>query len=284
MEIIERDLLLPPGSSGPGEHTCLVFDEPAERIDRAISWLRHGLARGERVVYVEAPATAGRFAAEMRAAGVSVDAPLRDGQLILLPASEALLADGDWHVERRMALHEQFVLDSLDTGFTAVRMAAEAAPALSVIPSIEELRRYEAGMEALTRRLPVSVMCFYEREVFADDIGSLALVHPRGIEDRQMRAFAKPGHVTMVGEVDYSNLDVLTQVLDEASAEGGELTIDLRGLSFIDVGGAGRLVELARRLGGAARVRVVDPPRQLRRILDAADWQNELELVSGGAA
>lgn len=274
----------PSGLSEPGAHTCLVFDDPRERIDRAVTWVQLGLDRGERLVYVEAPGQDGSFTQELAEAGLDVSAPLRDGQLVLLPAAEALLAEGDWDVERRMALHERFVHESLDAGFSAVRMAAEAAPALTLIPSMAELRRYEQGMEALTQRLPVSVMCFYERRAFAAELGGFALIHPRGIEDRQMRVFAKPGHVTMVGEVDFSNSELMTQVLDEAVPVDGRVVVDLGAVSFIDVGGAGRLVELARRLGGPDRVRIVDPPRQLGRILAAADWQDELEMVAGDAA
>ena len=272
----------PSDPAAPGQHLCLVFDDARERIDRALSWVQSGLDRGERLVYVEAPGRAGIFAAELRAAGLDISAPVRDGQVVLLPAEEALLADGDWDVERRIALHERFVQDSLDTGFAAVRMAAEAAQVMDLIPSAEELRRYEQGMEALTLRLPVSVMCFYERRAFAGQLGAFALAHPRGFEDRQMRVFATPGHVALVGELDYSNTDLMTQALEEASAPGGDLVIDLSGLSFIDVGNTGKLVELARRLPG--RVRVIDAPRHLRRILEAARWDGELDLIAGGVA
>ena len=283
MEILDRGAFGPSPSSGTGTHTCLVFDDPRERIDRALSWVQAGLDRGERLVYVEAPGADGGFAQDLAQAGVDLSAPIRDGRLVLLPAADALLAEGDWDVERRMALHERFVQDSLDAGFSAVRMAAEAAPALALIPDIAELRRYERGMEALTQRLPVSVMCFYERRAFAAELGAFAIFHPRGIEDRQMRVFATPGHVTMVGEVDLSNTDLMTQTLDEAVPADGPMVVDLSGVSFIDVGAAGRLVELARRLG-RDRLRIVDAPRQLQRILAAAGWQDELELVAGGAA
>lgn len=283
MEILDRGASGPAGPRVPGEHTCLIFDDAQERIDRALSWVQVGLDRGERLVYVEAAGTDGLFARDLAQAGLDVTAPLEKGQLILLPAAEGLLAEGDWDVERRLALHERFVRESLDAGFPAVRMAAEAAPALALIPNMAELRRYERAMDALTQRLPVSVMCFYERRAFAAELGAFALAHPRGIEDRQMRVFAKPGHVTMVGEVDLSNTDLMVQALDEAVPLDGRVVVDLGGVSFIDVGAAGRLVELARRLGGPDRVRIVDAPRQLQRILAAADWQDELELVAGGA-
>lgn len=283
MEIVARGVADPAALSGPGTHTCLIFDDPQEHLDRTRTWVQAGLDRGERLVYLEAPGMDGQLARNLAQVGLDVSVPLRDGQLMLLPAADALLADGDWDVERRMALHERFVRESLDAGFPAVRMAAEAAPVLGLIPGMAELRRYERGMEALTQRLPVSVMCFYERRAFSAELGAFTLVHPRGIEDRQMRVFAQPGHVTMVGEVDLSNMDLMSQALDEAVPEDGPMVVDLAGVSFIDVGGAGRLVDLARRLG-RDRLRVVGAPRQLQRILAAADWQDELQLVAAGAA
>jgi anti-anti-sigma factor len=111
----------------------------------------------------------------------------------------------------------------------------------------------------------------------------MARAHPRGIEERHMRVVTQPGRVTLAGDVDISNIDLMATALDQAVPVHGRLVVDLAAVSFIDVSGVSRLVELARRLGGAERLAIVDPPRQLRRILDAADWESELELVPGGA-
>ncbi|HWH31359.1 MAG TPA: MEDS domain-containing protein [Egibacteraceae bacterium] len=282
MGIAERGIAAAPGVDRPGDHSCLVYDDAEQRAEHTAFWVRHGLDRGERVVYVQPPGMAGQFQDELASWGLDVTAPLREGRVVLLSPEQALLVDGDWDVARRMALHEAFVRESVGQGFAAVRMGADAAAAMAHVPGLAALSRYEKGMESLTLRLPVSVLCLYERRAFGQAFGGVALAHPRGMGDRQMHIVAKPGHVTLVGEVDMSNTQLVASALREAATLDGRLVVDLAGVSFIDLGGTTQLVDLARRLGGRDCVRVVGAPRPLRRILGAAGWTDELDLVGGG--
>ena len=282
MDIAEQGRAVAPGVEGPGDHRCLVYDDAEQRAERTASWVRHGLHDGERVVYVQPHGMAGRFKDDLASWGLDATTLLRDGRVVLLSPEQALLVDGDWDVATRMALHEAFVRESVGAGFSAVRMGADAGAAMAFIPGLDALARYEDGMETLTLRLPVSVLCLYERRAFGQALGAVALAHPRGIGDRQMQIVAKPGHVTLVGEVDLSNTELMASALREAVTLDGRLVVDLAGVSFIDLGGTTQLIDLARRLGGRDHVRVIGAPRQLRRILGAAGWTEELELVGGG--
>ena len=86
--------------------------------------------------------------------------------------------------------------------------------------------------------------------------------------------------VSLSGEVDVLTVDRVRVALSEAlAARPRRVEVDLAELSFIDVRGVEELVELARQVAPAGRVKVISPPVAMRRILEVAGWEPELDLV-----
>jgi anti-anti-sigma factor len=59
-----------------------------------------------------------------------------------------------------------------------------------------------------------------------------------------------PRGVKLTGDLDASNVQAFRDAIESDVQEGGDLTIDLRELSFMDSSGIGALIEAARRLEG----------------------------------
>jgi anti-anti-sigma factor len=76
--------------------------------------------------------------------------------------------------------------------------------------------------------------------------------------------------VRVRGEVDRSNARLLREALYVVARAGDDVTVDLAGLTFIDLGGIRALVDSAALLAPDRRLTLVSPPRLLRRILDTA--------------
>jgi anti-anti-sigma factor len=73
--------------------------------------------------------------------------------------------------------------------------------------------------------------------------------------------------ISLVGEVDHSNHDILADALSDASdADAAEIVVDCRDLEFIDSAGLGALVD-ARSVAGASRLAVRDASPQMERLL-----------------
>jgi anti-anti-sigma factor len=73
--------------------------------------------------------------------------------------------------------------------------------------------------------------------------------------------------ISLVGEVDHSNHDVLADALRGASAaDAAEIVVDCRDLDFIDSAGLGVLAD-ARSVAGASRLAVQDASPQVERLL-----------------
>jgi anti-anti-sigma factor len=72
----------------------------------------------------------------------------------------------------------------------------------------------------------------------------------------------------LVGELDASNVGELQEALDPAVAEGGDLTLDLAGLAFMDSSGIQILVTTAHGLGDRGSLILVSPGTLVRRLLN----------------
>ncbi|SHN27745.1 STAS domain-containing protein [Actinacidiphila paucisporea] len=77
----------------------------------------------------------------------------------------------------------------------------------------------------------------------------------------------RPG-LSATGEVSLSTRPAWQSALEEMLVQGSDIYLDLSGLSFVDVGGAGALARAAQRLPAPGRIVLSGPPASLRRTLD----------------
>jgi anti-anti-sigma factor len=77
-----------------------------------------------------------------------------------------------------------------------------------------------------------------------------------------------PRGFRLVGELDASNVTSLSEVLQPEVDRGGDLTLDLAGLAFMDSTGIQVLVRTAQGLEGRGDLILVSPGNLVRRILD----------------
>jgi len=77
----------------------------------------------------------------------------------------------------------------------------------------------------------------------------------------------QPRGFRLVGELDASNVGMLGGALDREVAQGGDLTLDLGGLAFMDSSGIQVLIKAAQDLGAQGRLILRSPGDLVRRIL-----------------
>jgi anti-anti-sigma factor len=63
----------------------------------------------------------------------------------------------------------------------------------------------------------------------------------------------------VAGELDISNVSTLADALEEEMGAGGDVTLDLRNVTFVDSAGLQLLFRAARRLEGRGRLILVGP-------------------------
>jgi len=78
----------------------------------------------------------------------------------------------------------------------------------------------------------------------------------------------QPRGFRVAGELDASNASTLSEAIDPEVAIGGDLTLDLAGLAFMDSTGIQVLVRTAQGLEGRGNLILVSPGQVVKRILE----------------
>jgi anti-anti-sigma factor len=72
----------------------------------------------------------------------------------------------------------------------------------------------------------------------------------------------------LIGELDASNVGDVEAVLEEEIHRGGDLTVELSELTFVDSMGVGLLSKAAQRLTGRGSLILLSPDHSVRRVLE----------------
>jgi anti-anti-sigma factor len=243
-------------------HVLLTFGREMHRQARVVSWVRQGLARGEKIIYSTVPGDT--VVPALRTGGREAAVALQHGQFSLVPAT-------DFFPGARQA---ELVREALDEGYPAVRLAARADEALRQ-ESLGEYQAVDRLMHELCSSLPVSALCQLDTGgVSPQTVTTLIDGHAGVVEDAQMRIFSRAGQIVVSGEVDFSSAAVVTSALRCLSTLDGPSTIivDLSDLSFVDVAGCRALVagtDDVRRAGASVTFHgVVGHVRRLMTLLE----------------
>ena len=92
--------------------------------------------------------------------------------------------------------------------------------------------------------------------------------------------------VTFAGELDYASADqAYGYVRDVIDAHGGQVLLDVAGLSFCDARGLGALARMSRHAGQAgSSLHLVAPPPPLRKIIGITGLEDMLPAYRGDQA
>jgi anti-sigma B factor antagonist len=92
--------------------------------------------------------------------------------------------------------------------------------------------------------------------------------------------------VTFAGELDYASADRAYGYVREAiDTHGGQVLLDVAGLSFCDARGLGAFARMSGHAGQAgSSVHLVAPPPRLRKIIRITGLDDQLPVLSGDRA
>ena len=85
---------------GPGDHICTFYETEEEYRAVVPPFIRLGLERGERVIYLADLRAADSVVDALRGTGIQVEPFLERGQLTILTASSTYAPDGRFDPER----------------------------------------------------------------------------------------------------------------------------------------------------------------------------------------
>lgn len=243
-----------PEGLGAHDHLCWVYDDAEDFHRRATRFLADGLDHGLAGVWVGV-GSHDDLAAELT--GLDVPGLERSGALTILALPPHRPPEGPADPLEQAAFWEDWTRRATGQGFHGLRAAGDATAWVRSTGEQATHLAYEAALDRVTDRVPMSVMCAFDRSRLGADVAAaFAELHPlMSPTAAPFQLFFSDEHdLTLRGEVDLADARALRRTLEivvpgpvQADAvgqgAGGELHVDASDLRFIDHHG---LLELER--------------------------------------
>ena len=169
--------------SHSNDHFALVYDSTEELFTTAIPFVRQGLERGEKCMYVVGESTRAELADTMRERGIDVGAAVESGALVFNTVEETYLEGGSFDTAEMMQTYADAIKEATEE-FEAFRLAAETTWVIEEDLTVEEFMKYESKVNDIFEGEDAIALCLYNRAEFpSSGICDVVRVHPHLIND-----------------------------------------------------------------------------------------------------
>jgi hypothetical protein len=163
-----------------GDHYCNIYRTDEEHRAVIIDFVRQGVSKHEKVLYIVNLHTASQLKALLATAQVDVDALLGSGQLVIQTAKEAYLQDGEFDPDKMIGLLREETAKALAEGYSALRVTGEMTWALAGEPGSERIVEYESKLNEFFPNHQCYAVCQYDRRRFdAELLLDILHTHPK---------------------------------------------------------------------------------------------------------
>jgi anti-anti-sigma regulatory factor len=265
----------------PGEHACCRLAQAEDRRRLALAFVRAGLNRGDRVIYLGAEDDERLFVADLVAADPRAQGAITRGQVEVRSAPAAYIPDGSFDPARMQAALRNERTRTVAGGYPGLSMAGDMSWALDVPAGLDELAAYEREVTSIMDAR-IAFLCIYDHGRFpAGKLSDLVECHEVDVSP-DLAALGRLGYlaasrvvrtpaVRICGELDYVAAEALAGVLD--AHYNGSLTLDLADVTFADVAGLRALPgERGRRLT------IVSASQPVRKLFGLLGWDTDPEI------
>jgi PAS domain S-box-containing protein len=150
----------------PGNHLCCLYETEEEHRALLTPYLRLGLERGEKVVYVADAHTRDAVLQYLTDDGFDSKAYLESGQLVLATPRETYLRDAPFDPDKMIAFLRMTTQQALAEGYPALRVTGEMTWALGGAPGSDRLIEYESKLNDFFPGSQCLAICQYDRRRF----------------------------------------------------------------------------------------------------------------------
>ena len=128
------------------DHLCLIYESREEQLAAVIPFMRIGLERGERCIYIADDNTVKEVLDAMRAAGIEVEDATRSGALSVITKRDFYLKEGSFDPDWMIDFLKEATAAAKADGYSALRVTGEMTWMLGGDPGSERLIEYEAKL------------------------------------------------------------------------------------------------------------------------------------------
>ncbi len=163
------------------DHLALIYDNQEEQLDIIVPFLRLGMERGEKSVFIVDDTNPSSVIAAMERHGVDVDGATANGALAIVTKHDAYLKNGDFDPDWMIGFLAEAVEEAKKEGFTAVRASGEMTWALGPAGHAHNrLTDYECRLNTFFPEYDMGGICQYNRRRFRPEtLMHVIHTHPR---------------------------------------------------------------------------------------------------------
>ncbi len=165
-----------------GEHICFLYETPNEHQAVLTPFLRDGLERREKVIYIADSHDFEHILDYLRADQMDVESALANGQLSLVTAHDTYLHNGAFDPDKMIAFLREQTDQAISEGYTALRVSGEMTWVLGNLPDSKLLIEYEVKLNEFFPESRCLAICQYDRRRFdAAVLLEVLRTHPKVI-------------------------------------------------------------------------------------------------------
>ena len=147
----------------PHDHLCSIYDTREEQFAAAIPFIRIGLERGERCIYIADDHNVEPVREALRAEGVDLEAATRSGALSLITKEQAYMKRGRFDPEWMFTFWSEATDAALAAGFSALRATGETEWVQRGGRGLECWMEYESRLTHTLSQIQCIALCQYNR-------------------------------------------------------------------------------------------------------------------------
>jgi signal transduction histidine kinase len=155
---------------GAHDHFCSIYENPEEHYAVAIPFMRMGLDRGEKCIYIADDGTFGAVREAMQSEGIDVDRATESNALVLATKEQAYLERGSFNPDWMFTFWKEATDSAMSEGFSALRVTGETEWVVRGGRGLERWMEYESRLTHALSENNCSALCQYNRHCFPPEL------------------------------------------------------------------------------------------------------------------
>jgi signal transduction histidine kinase len=155
---------------GPHDHFCSIYESPQEHYAVAIPFMRMGLDRGEKCIYIADDDKVGEVHQSMKSQGIDVEQATASKALVLATKEQAYLKHGSFDPDWMFTFWKEATDSAMREGFSALRVTGETEWVVRGGRGLERWMEYESRLTHALSENNCSALCQYNRHRFSPEL------------------------------------------------------------------------------------------------------------------
>ena len=167
---------------GPHDHHALIYENPEDHFAVAIPFIRIGLERGEKCIYIADDGKERAVRHAMQAQGIDVERAIATDSLVLETKDGAFLKHGSFDPERMPTFWKHVAAEAMQQGFSALRATGETEWLVGGASGVDRWTEYESRLTQVLAGLDCFALCQYNLHLLPPELVlDVIRTHPRVI-------------------------------------------------------------------------------------------------------